>query len=151
MVTKELSEAAVELNSIFDNMDDTLLKKIPKKFRNWFKEIVSKEYKFEYDKNKKLNEQQISKETRGLLALIYKNYICDKEEKEAYIKKCNTILKQIDDEKREKYSPEKIFEKNKKDETNIEQEVSKELYVVPKKTSFISRLIEKIKNFFNKK
>ncbi len=151
MVTKELSEAAVELNSIFDNMDDTLLKKIPKKFRNWFKEIASKEYKFEYDKNKKLNEQQISKETRGLLALIYKNYICDKEEKEAYIKKCNTILKQIDDEKREKYSPEKIFEKNKKDETNIEQEVSKELYVVPKKTSFISRLIEKIKNFFNKK
>lgn len=151
MVTKELSEAAVELNSIFDNMDDTLLKKIPKKFRNWFKEIASKEYKFEYDKNKKLNEQQISKETRGLLALIYKDYICDKEEKEAYIKKCNTILKQIDDEKREKYSPEKIFEKNKKDETNIEQEVSKELYVVPKKTSFISRLIEKIKSFFNKK
>ena len=50
MITKELSEAAVEINSIFDNMTTETLKKVPNNFRDFLKKISSKTYSFQYDK-----------------------------------------------------------------------------------------------------
>ena len=81
MVTKELSEAAVEINSIFENMSIDLLNKIPIDFRNFFIEIASENYKFEYNKTISLNEQELLPKTKGILALIYRDYLCDELEK----------------------------------------------------------------------
>lgn len=86
MVTKELSQAAVEINSIFENMSDDLLNKIPLEFKKFFKEIESTEYKFEYDKKLKLSEQKLLPMTQGLLSLIYIIYLCEEEEKEEFYK-----------------------------------------------------------------
>lgn len=81
MVTKELSEVAVEINSIFENMSIDLLNK-----------IASKDYKFEYDKTISLNEQRLLPKTKGILALIYRDYLCDEIEKENYNKEYNRVL-----------------------------------------------------------
>ena len=59
MVTKELSEAAVEFNSILEYTSEDLKNKIPKKFLDFLQSIQSKTYKFEYDKTKKLDEQKL--------------------------------------------------------------------------------------------
>ena len=92
MVSKELSEAAVEINSIFENMPIDLLKKIPESFKNFINDIASKDYKFEYNKNRTLNEQKLLPRTKGILALIYRDYLCDEIEKENYNKEYNRIL-----------------------------------------------------------
>lgn len=42
MITKELSESAVEINCIFDNMTTETLQQIPKNFRNFFKKNIVK-------------------------------------------------------------------------------------------------------------
>ena len=47
MVTKELSEAAVEFNSILEYTSEDLKNKIPKKFLDFLQSIQSKTYKFE--------------------------------------------------------------------------------------------------------
>ena len=39
MITKELSESAVEITSIFNNMTDETIKKIPTDVINFFQEI----------------------------------------------------------------------------------------------------------------
>ena len=93
MVTKELSEAAVEFNCILEYTSEELKNKIPQKFLDFLKNIQSQTYKFEYDKTKKLNEQNLKSKTRGLIALVYQDYICNENEKEEYIKKIELIKK----------------------------------------------------------
>ena len=79
MISKELSEAAVEINSIFENMSIDLLNKIPKNLQDFFCKIASTTYTFNYDKFKTLKEQNLKPETQGIIALIYSNYLCPKE------------------------------------------------------------------------
>ena len=148
MVTKELSEAAVEFNSILEYTSEDLKNKIPKKFLDFLQSIQSKTYKFEYDKTKKLDEQKLKPKTRGLIALVYQDYICNEDEKEEYIQKSQKLIKQIEESKREKYNPNDIFKdkkiENDKDTTNTVE-------IVEYKESIIKRIIRKIKNIFTKK
>jgi len=113
MVTKDMSEAATEISIILENMSDDLQSKIPKKFVEFMRDISSATYEFKYDKTKFLNNQELKPLTRGVLALIYRDYICNQEEKQAYIKECAEILKELEIEKREKYNPDNIFKNNK--------------------------------------
>ena len=148
MVTKELSEAAVEFNSILEYTSEDLKNKIPKKFLDFLQSIQSKTYKFEYDKTKKLDEQKLKPKTRGLIALVYQDYICNEAEKEEYIQKSQKLIKQIEESKREKYNPNDIF-KDKKIEND--RDTTNTVEIVEYKESIIKRIIRKIKNIFTQK
>ena len=148
MVTKELSEAAVEFNSILEYTSEDLKNKIPKKFLDFLQSIQSKTYKFEYDKTKKLDEQKLKPKTRGLIALVYQDYICNEDEKEEYIQKSQKIISQIEESKRTKYNPNDIF-KDKKIDTD--KDTTNTVEIVEYKESIIKRIISKIKNIFTKK
>ena len=148
MVTKELSEAAVEFNIILEYTSEELKNKIPKKFLDFLQSIQSKNYKFEYDKTKKLDEQKLKPKTRGLIALVYQDYICNEAEKEEYIQKSQKLIKQIEESKREKYNPNDIF-KDKKIEND--RDTTNTVEIVEYKESIIKRIIRKIKNIFTKK
>ena len=113
MVTKELSEAAVEFNCILDNASPEIIEKIPISFINLMKKIASTTYTFDYDKSKKLNEQNLKRETRGLISLVYSDYICNDKEREEYINKCQNHLKIKEKEVRDKYNTDKLFRKPK--------------------------------------
>ena len=148
MVTKELSEAAVEFNRILEYTSEDLKNKIPKKFLDFLQSIQSETYKFEYDKTKKLDEQKLKPKTRGLIALVYQDYICNEAEKEEYIQKSQKLIKQIEESKREKYNPNDIF-KDKKIETD--KDTTNTVEIVEYKESIIKRIIRKIKNIFTQK
>lgn len=148
MVTKELSEAAVEFNRILEYTSEDLKNKIPKKFLDFLQSIQSETYKFEYDKTKKLDEQKLKPKTRGLIALVYQDYICNDTEKEEYIQKSQKIIKQIEENKREKYNPNDIFKDKKIDN---DKDTTNTVEIVEYKESIIKRIIRKIKNIFTKK
>ena len=148
MVTKELSEAAVEFNSILEYTSEDLKNKIPKKFLDFLQSIQSETYKFEYDKTKKLDEQKLKPKTRGLIALVYQDYICNDTEKEEYIQKSQKLIKQIEESKREKYNPNDIFKDKKIDN---DKDTTNTVEIVEYKESIIKRIIRKIKNIFTKK
>lgn len=149
MVTKELSEAAVELNAIFENTSEDILKKIPSSFKKFISDIKSENYKFDYDKSKKLVEQDVKPETRGLIALIYQSYICNEEERAEYIQKCNEYFQEEERKKREKYNPDNIFKSENKVKP-IENVTSNEVAMVEYKESIFSRFMKKIKGIFIK-
>ena len=142
MVTKELSEAAVEFNSILEYTSEDLKNKIPKKFLDFLQSIQSETYKFEYDKTKKLDEQNLKPKTRGLIALVYQDYICNETEKEEYIQKSQKIIQQIEENKREKYNPNDIFKDKKIDN---DKDTTNTVEIVEYKESIFKRLINKIK------
>lgn len=145
MVTKELSEAAVEINSIFENMSIDLLNKIPQNFRDFFREIESKDYKFEYNEEISLNEQKLLPKTKGILALIYRDYLCSPTEKEAYNKEYNRVILLKEQDKREKYNPDNLFKSKE-----IENDFSNDniLPIEYKKKSLFRKIFEKLKSIF---
>ena len=145
MVTKELSEVAVEINSIFENMSIDLLNKIPQNFKEIFNKIASKDYKFEYDKTISLNEQRLLPKTKGILALIYRDYLCDEIEKEKYNKEYNRVLMLKEIEKQEKYNSNDIFKNRKNEGSNINT-----LPIKYKKMSLFRKIFEKLKSILKK-
>ena len=147
MVTKELSEAAVEINSIFENMSIALLSKIPENFRNFFIEIASENYKFEYNKTVSLNEQKLLHKTKRILALIYRDYLCNELEKERYNKEYTRVILLKEQEKNEKYDPNNLFK------AKITENNCSDINILPieyKKTSLLKKIIEKFKNILKK-
>ncbi len=152
MVTKGLSEAAVEFNCILKNASPEIINKIPKSFISFMKNIASTTYKFDYDKSKKLNDQILKPETRGLISLVYSDYICNDKEKEEYINKCQNYLKIKEQEAREKYNYDNLFEKSKAKTQNFENTTIKEetALVKYKEENFIQKIFNKIKNLLKK-
>lgn len=148
MVTKELSEVAVEFNCILENSSKTIIEKIPTKFLEFIKNIESKTYEFNYDKSKSLNEQNLKPETRGLIALVYEKYICNDDERRVYIKKCQSVMEEQERLKREKYNPNDLF--NKEDKNIIEKSKNEVQIKVCKKENFLQKIIKNVKKLFKK-
>lgn len=151
MVTKELSEAAVEFNHILDNSSQEIIDKIPQKFIKFMRDIASTTYEFNYDKSKKLNEQDIKPETRGLISLVYQDYICSENEKKDYILKCKNYEIKKEEELREKYNPDNVFKNRKKLQNTMDNEVVKENAIIEyKEKNFIQKIFDKIKQLFKR-
>lgn len=151
MVSKELSEAAVELNVILENTAPELVSKIPKKFIAFLKEIASKNYIFKYDNTKSLEEQEIQPKTKGLLALIYKDFLCDSQEKQEYINHISLVTEKIEQRKREKYNPDNIFNNKKNDniQENNNKDISIGMQIVEYKEPVLKRIVNKILEFLH--
>lgn len=109
MITKELAETATEINIIFENLSNDILNKIPMNVRDFFEKIASPAYNFEYDKNKTLVEQELKPKTKGVIALLYRDYICDENEKQRFIQNYKLFLDKQEQTKREKYNPDELF------------------------------------------
>lgn len=149
MVSIELSEAAVEFNCILEYTEEKLKKKIPQNFLDFLKEIQSNTYKFEYDKNKRLSEQNLKPKTRGLIALVYKDYICDEDEKKEYLRIIQEKIMQKEVEKRKIYNPDDLF-KNKDIVKNEELQQSEEKRItMVKEEKWYIKLFDFIKNLFH--
>ena len=54
---------------------------IPKEIINIFETEKDPEHEFVYDKSKSLNEQDMLKETRTLLSVLYRDYLASPEER----------------------------------------------------------------------
>ena len=148
MVTKELSEAAVEFNCILTHSSQEIINKIPEKFVTFMKSIASTTYTFNYDKSKKLNEQNIKPETRGIISLVYQDYICSEEEKNNYILKCENYEIKKENELKEKYNPDNIF--NKSYDNNINDSKDEVALVETKNEVWYRKIVNFFKRIFLK-
>ena len=133
-----------EVYDIIYHMDEKMYKKIPNNFIELVKQNRDESYKVNIDYNKSINEQELMKETRIILSIIYRDYICDKKEKEALIVKEKEELIQYEKEKYEKYNPKNIFDNRKRitDEQDAQEETQLVIYD--------NKLTTKIKNFFKR-
>ncbi len=104
-------EVATELIEIFRFIEEPVLEKIPEKLKEELAKLAKKDYKFKIDKTKKLNEQKIRPETKQLLSAIFIKYCCRKEDGEEILIACKENDMKVEQEKREKYNPDTIFEK----------------------------------------
>ncbi len=127
-----MNDIAKEVVSILDYVDYELIKKIPIKFLDYLKNTAKDSNKeVDIDLNKSLLEQNISEESKDLIALIYYNYLASEEEKRKVLKTWE--------------NNEKIYQ------GNLENEYDKELPLVIKKERLLDKIINFLKKIFGKK
>lgn len=134
-------EVAAELIEIFKFVEEPVLEKIPEKLKEELSRIADKNSKFKIDKTKKLSEQKILPETKQLLSGIFIKYCCRQQDGEEILVACKENDMKIEQEKREKYNPDKIFEK--KEETKPCFKL-----VIVKKEPWYKKIIKSIGRIF---
>ena len=124
-----------DLSVIFKMMPNEIIKAINPKFIEFIKDNYDENCKSNIKPYIPIKEQEISKETKAILALIYESYFATDEEKKQ-------ILKERNEQINLKYNTDNLF-KNKKYKNE------KHELIVVKKQSFFEKIINKIKLFFH--
>ena len=123
--------------------------KIPKNIIELFEKNANNEHRFIYNPNKTLDEQNVTKRAKAIIAILFRDYWANKIQREKIIQKQNYDRIKLNEEKREKYNPDNIFkERNRSYETNKRTRENNE--IVSYKESFLSKIINKLKSFFYK-
>ena len=123
--------------------------KIPKSRILLWRINMNKDYDFKIDKTKTLEEQNLSKEAKAIIANIFKKYWATDYQKERIEAKEKYDIEQIEKEKYQKYNPDDIF-KNRKQNIQQEEVASKTISMVEYREPLFKRVLNKIKNIFNK-
>lgn len=144
---KTYAKAFTELSEIISNMKDSLKNKIPSKTIKAIELAKDKNYKFNYDKSKSLNEQTLLPETKSLLSVIYSDYLCSTEERKKWQEYDRFELQKQDEVKAKKYNSS-VFENVENDitlnnEKNLQILNNKKISLWEKIKQFIIRLFKK--------
>lgn len=150
--------AYAEILEILSFLDISEVNKIPQKILKVFNAFASKDYTNHLNPDIPLEEQDISKETTDLLALLTLNYWCESEDEKTELKnllKDNEKLK--NEELYNKYNPDNIFKKSENiavisNDNNIAEEINLPLDIstLTWYNKFKITLINFIKKIFKK-
>ena len=99
MLELRYRNAFKEVDEILRYTDIDLVSKLPKKFIDFLRVNMNKDYEFNVQEGLSLNKQNLSKEANIILALIYRDYWATEEERKEFRKQ---------DEEERKVNEEKL-------------------------------------------
>jgi len=142
-------KAFSEVEQIIVLMPEGLQKKIPEKFKNILSTWKDKNYVPNIQEP--FEECNIMEETKIILAIIYRDFLCDEKEKEKIKLRDFQQLQEYEKELREKYNPDDILKNKKNNQIKIEETQTKETAIVEyKEKNFLQKIFDKIKHLFRK-
>lgn len=147
MTNEKLRNGITEILEIMKHIDKTYTMKVPQNFLEFLNENKSETYIPKIDFSKKLKDLDLNDETKNLLGIMYLNYWSTEEEKKEFLKLLDDNELKYAAEVKEKYSVDKLFQKEQEKKTNINNEIT----LIPVKESIFKRLWNKILNIINYK
>lgn len=125
--------------------------KIPQTMIDTFKEKMDLNYDFKVDINKSFEEQELLDETKAILANIFRDYWATPYQKERIFAKENYDRQKMEEEKKDRYNPNDIFNKKNKvdNESRIKENNSNSLPIEVKKDKFYQKIIIFFKRILN--
>ena len=145
MVDIEYANAYVEVLEILKYIPTRDYNKIPKSKIKLFTTNANSNYKFNYDLDKTLDEQDVSKIAKGIIAVLFRDYWATDEQRQKIITKQNYDRNQIEKNNRFKYNPDNVFKNKSNVSNNIEYQSMK---LTKYKEDLLGRLLKKIKKIF---
>lgn len=146
-----INQAFTEVYDVINHMEIEMQEKIPQKFIILIKENRDLDYKLNINYKEDI-KKQLLKESKVILSLIYRDFLCSKEKKEKLlqldleeIRREEKILSEkyeIDFEKRKKEKIEKNIEKTKEQDEKLPIKVEKEKWY-KKISEFLKRLFKR--------
>lgn len=137
-------DAFAEVNEILRYFNSDLLKKIPREIIENIRNNMSTSYMVMYDNTKGLNEQDLKQETRAILSIIYRDYICNENIRAKIIQKDRKELIDLEEKKKKKYGNIELFK------TSIPTIGKNTALKVIEEQNIITRIIKKIKHIWRK-
>lgn len=145
MIDVEHANAYREVLEILKHISLEDYNKIPKEKIEVFEKFSNKNWKFNYNPNMTLQENNASKITKTIIAILFRDYWATPVQREKIIKKETYDREKKEELKRKIYNPENLF-KNRSVEENISK--SESLLMIEYKENFFTKLINKIKSLF---
>lgn len=149
MINTEYANAYTEVLEILQYLKSEDYNKIPSEKIKIFMENENQNYYFRYNPQIPFEEQEISERTKYILANLFCEYWATDKQKEMIKNKRLQDLKTEEENKRNFYNPDEIFEDNYSIESTVETN-EKEINLVPYKESIIKRAINWIMKLLKK-
>ena len=143
MISTEYANAYTEILEIIKFIPDSDYEKIPEGYIQVFQKHSNTNYDFKYNPKKSLDEQNVSKMTKEIIALLYRDFWAGSERKKKILQYQESKRLQIEMAKYEKHNPNSIF-KNPEEIQDSKKEVS----IAYHKENILIRLFNFIKNIF---
>ena len=131
-----------EVYEILKLMPNTIKNKIPKKMRKIIENERDKNYKIIV--NAPLNKEDFQYETIVFLGMLYRDFLCDDNEKNLLQQNEKNLEKQYEEELRKKYNPDDLF----KCKRNAKTEENESLLVKVKERKWYEKIFDLIKGIF---
>lgn len=152
MITEDYANACAEVVRILDYIPYREYKKIPKDIILHYEKSANSNYNFEYDITCSLDEQNVSKTAKTIIAIFFRDYWATPEQRNKIYnyEKYENIKEE--EAKNEKYKIDDMFKKNENkliENTKLNNE--KNMPIIPKKQKIYKIIFEKILNFFKLK
>ena len=148
---KEINDIAKEVVEVLEYFDEDFLSKIPEEVRKSFQKLSENStINIEIDKNKSLSEQNISKETKDFIAILYYEYVADEDEKKEMVKVWNENEELYQESLNQNIVVNSIFHDDLSDtQKDILQEEKKEMVVYQTQNVF-QKIVSFLKNIFKR-
>ena len=142
------NQRLVEVDVILNHLSDSDYNKIPQEVIRAIKDNMDKEYTWELDKSKPLEEQELSRDTIAFLSYINMEYLLNDEQKQlmGQIHKLNE--KNFEQENAAQYK-EELFKNDRQKEKNDEIYSAQKKELIKYEEKFYKKIINKLKSFFN--
>lgn len=137
-----INQSFSEVYDIVMHLEKKLYNKIPNSFIQMLKENKDENYKINIDYSKNINEQSLLRDTRIILSLIYRDYICSEEKRQELIEKDQIEIKEYEDKLKEKYDVNNIFENRQK------EKVQEQTQMIEYKENIFKKIINRIIRYF---
>ena len=136
-----------DISIIISMMPSQMQDKISQKLKDFIENNKAENYSSNINPTVPLKEQILKKETKAMLGIIYRDYLCSEEQRRKLLENEKTEIEEYERELREKYNPDNLF-KNKTKE--VEEEIAtSETALTDYKEGFLSRLKNLIYRLFN--
>lgn len=144
---EEYLKAFSEVEQIIKLMPETLQKKIPDRF----KYIISTEKSQTYIPNirEPFEECNIMQETKIILAVIYRDFLCSEQEKNEIKLKDSQKLLEYEKELRGKYNTDNLFKNKKESDVEYESKAETSMTIVQEE-KWYKKIFNIIKNLFKR-
>lgn len=139
---EKYTKAFKEIYIILNRSSKEELNKIPKSFIEFIESNMDMEYNPQIDFNENF-EKSVLEETLILLALMYREYLISKEEREVLIQNEKKQLK----EQEESYTVENLFKKRKQESEECSINIEQPLTVI-KEEKWYMKILNKILSIF---
>lgn len=154
----EYEKCLVQLDEILKYLKDEDLRKIPYEIRKAINEKKDKNYNWNYDESKALNEQKLDRKTIAMLSYLNMEYLLNEEQRLLMEKMHRFNEEKAEKQKREKYDPSDVFDSNsynvdekiKAEQVKVNEDYSNMQMIKTKEDKWYKKIIKAIAHIFHK-
>ena len=151
MIDIVYANAYAEVLEILKYVSNEDYNKIPKEKIDLFEKNANLDYDFSYDINKTLDEQNVSKKAKTIIAILFRDYWATDAQREKIKAKEQYDRKIKEEENREKYNPDNIFKKCETKQIETTNEIKENNQLIIYKEPFFKKIFNKIINYIRLK